>query len=308
MKESKSTKKKWLWISLVTLGVIILGVAIYAFTLYKQVESTAIRMYAPLESDRQKKEIIETTIENKEPINILLLGVDERSNDRGRSDTMIFMSLNPNKDQILMFSIPRDTYVNIPGYGMDKINHAYAFGGAELSVQTVEQFLDTTVHFYALVNMEGFKDGVDAVGGVTVNNKFEFSYGGFQFDEGPIRLDGNAALAFVRMRYDDPRGDFGRTDRQKQVIQAAMSKATSFSSITKIDDILEAVGDNVRTNMDLDNMYALFKDYRNTRKEIVMDQVSGRGQYIGPIWYLVLSDDEVSRLRNLVRQHIEVSS
>ena len=304
----KKRSKKWLWITLSIIGVLIIGVAGYIFSVYKQVESTVGRMYEPLESDIQKKETVEKALEEKEPINILLLGVDERTYDRGRSDTMIFLSLNPNTDQILMFSIPRDTYVEIPGRGWDKINHAYAFGGLELSVETVEKFLDTTVHFYAWVNMDGFKDGVDAVGGVTVNNTFSFDSGGYQFDEGLIDLNGDAALAYVRMRYQDPRGDFGRAQRQRQVIQAAMNEAASFSSFTRIDDILQAVGNNVRTNMDMADMQDIFWNYRNTRRDIVMDEISGYGQYLDRVWYLMLTDEELGRIRDVVSQHVEASS
>lgn len=305
---NKKKTKKWLWVTLSVIGVILIGITIYIFSVYKQVESTVGRMYEPLESDIQKKEVIEKVLEEKEPLNILLLGVDERSYDRGRSDTMIFLSLNPNTNQILMFSIPRDTYVEIPGRGWDKINHAYAFGGSELSVETVENFLDTTIHFYAWVNMDGFKDGVDAVGGVTVNNPFSFSSGGYQFNEGLIDLNGAEALSYVRMRYQDPRGDFGRAQRQRQVIQAAMNEAASFSSFTRIDDILQAVGDNVRTNMDMAVMQDIFFNYRNTRRDIVMDEISGQGQYLDRIWYLMLSDEELGRIREVVSQHVEASS
>src|SRR5690625_6759270 len=87
---------------------------------------------------------------------------------------MILMSLNPNTNSTVMMSIPRDTYVNIPGRGKDKINHAYAFGDVELSIQTVEEAFDIPVHFYAKVNMDGFKEGIDAIGGVTIYNDIAF--------------------------------------------------------------------------------------------------------------------------------------
>src|SRR5690606_29205840 len=104
-----------------------------------------------------------------------------------------------------MVSIPRDTRTEIIGKGFqDKINHAYAFGGPEMAIDTVENFLDIPIDYFVQVNMESFKDIVDAVGGVTVNNSFSFNAGGYTFNEGQISLNGAEALAYSRMRYEDP--------------------------------------------------------------------------------------------------------
>src|SRR5699024_7279519 len=151
--------------------------------------------------NRQKQ--LHSLLKNNETVNILLLGVDERSGDKGRSDTLILLSLNPKSKSMTMMSIPRDTYVNIPDHGMDKINHAYAFGDAGLSVRTLENTFDLPVHYYAKVNMEGFVQGIDALGGVTVHNDTTFSQGGADFSEGNIHLDGEKALKYIRMRKND---------------------------------------------------------------------------------------------------------
>ncbi len=262
-------------------------------------------MYEPLESDEAKKAEIEERFENKDTINALLLGVDEREGDRGRADTIIFLSLNPDTNKMLMLSIPRDTYVNIPGRGMDKINHSYAFGLSELTVQTVEEFLDTTVHFYGRVNMEGLKDGVDALGGVTVENNMQFTQNGHTFNEGTIELDGDAALAYARMRKQDDRGDLGRNDRQQQIIDAMIEEGSSFGSFTRVESILDAVGSNVVTNVQMNEMRKLFMDYRGTRDETVRAEVNGTGQTIGGIWYLVVTEEERARLQQLVKDHAE---
>lgn len=169
----------------------------------------------------------------------MLIGVDERKNDRGRADSLIVMTVNPKKQSIEMVSIPRDTRTLIVGKGKeDKINHSYAFGGV---MATVEQFLDIPIGYYIKANMESFKDMVDAVGGVIVNNAFAFEYEGESFPKGEITLNGEKALKYTRMRYDDPRGDFGRQDRQKQVIEAIIKKGASFSSLVNYNDILEAM-------------------------------------------------------------------
>lgn len=127
-----------------------------------------------------------------------------------------------------IISIPRDSYTEIIGKGKkDKINHAYAFGGINMAVKTVENFLDIPIDHYIEVNMEGFKDIVDAVGGIEVNNDMEFKYGE-HFNKGEIHLNGDQALLYSRMRYNDPRGDFGRQMRQRQVIQAVIKKVQAY--------------------------------------------------------------------------------
>ena len=285
------------------LGVLLLAGIIYFAYLYKQVDNAVSEMYQPLDSDQEKKEEIEQRFKDRDTINALLLGVDERSGDKGRSDTMIFLSLNPDTNKMLMLSIPRDTYVNIPGRGMDKINHAYAFGNSELSVQTVEDFLDTTIHFYGKVNMEGLKDGVDALGGVTVQNNRQFTQSGKTFETGELHLNGTEALAYSRMRKQDPKGDLGRNDRQQQIIDAMIDKGMSFGSFTKVQNILDALGSNVETNLQMEEMRKLFMDYRGTRSETVREDVKGSGSRMNGIWYYVVSDEEKVRLQQLVDEH-----
>ena len=304
-RKKKKGMKKGLKIFLIVIGVLLLAAIIYVGYLWKQVDDAVSQMYEPLESDEAKKAEIEERFENKDTINALLLGVDEREGDRGRADTIIFLSLNPDTNKMLMLSIPRDTYVNIPGRGMDKINHSYAFGLSELTVQTVEEFLDTTVHFYGRVNMEGLKDGVDALGGVTVENNMQFTQNGHTFNEGTIELDGDAALAYARMRKQDDRGDLGRNDRQQQIIDAMIEEGSSFGSFTRVESILDAVGSNVVTNVQMNEMRKLFMDYRGTRDETVRAEVNGTGQTIGGIWYLVVTEEERARLQQLVKDHAE---
>ncbi len=143
--------------------------------------------------------------------------------------------------------IPRDTYTEIIGKGKsDKINHAYAFGS---------------------VDMEGFKDIVDAAGSIDVNNDLEFSLEGRYFQKGNIRLTGDHALAFTRMRKEDPRGDFERQMRQRQVIQAVIKKDASFSSLSNYGDVLTAIQKNMKTNLTQDQIFDLPKNYKKLSAE-----------------------------------------
>jgi len=302
-------KRKWpYWIGGIFLTFILL-IGGFAFYMWNQLGDTVEMMHNPLErdSDPERQKELETIFRETQSINVLLLGVDERDGDVGRSDTMVLLSLNPNTDSMLMFSIPRDTYVNIPGRGMDKINHAYAFGDADLSIQTVEETFDLPVHYYARVNMEGFQQGVDAIGGVTVRNTQAFSQGGSDFSEGEIRLNGSEALDYIRMRKNDPRGDLGRNERQREVIQAALREGASFSSITKVGEILDILGGNVKTDLNMNNMQSLFGSYRGTQQNTTTLEIDGSGQTIDGIWYYVVSDDEFNRITSEVRNHMEAS-
>ena len=162
----------------------------------------------------------------KEILNILLLGVDKRTGDRGRSDAIILLNLDPKDHQMTMVSIPRDTRAQIAGKGrFEKINHAYSYGGPNLSVATVEDLLDVEIDYYVELNMEGLADLVDAVGGITVQNELDW-YGddGFHYQKGTLHLNGQQTLGYVRMRKKDPAGDFGRTKRQREVIDAIIKK------------------------------------------------------------------------------------
>lgn len=304
---NKKRRRKWpYWVGGILLAFILVVGGLF-FYVYSQVGNAVDTMHTPLarDEDPERQKEISNIFDAKDSLNLLLLGVDERPGDRGRSDTMIVMSLNPRTDSMLMLSIPRDTYVNIPGHGMDKINHAYAFGGVDLAVQTVEENFDIPVHIYSRVNMEGFQQGVDALGGVTVNNTQSFSQDGSTFEEGPIHLNGEQALDYIRMRKQDPRGDMGRNDRQRAVIIAAINKAASFNSVTKFGDILDILGGNVQTDLDMKKIQTLFTGYLGTRHNIETIEIEGTGSTIDGVWYYIVADTEFDRISTEIKEHMQ---
>ncbi len=145
--------------------------------------------------------------------------------DQGRSDTMMVATVSPEDQQTTIVSIARDTYVDIVGHGTkDKINHAYAFGGPAMSMDTVQKYLDIPVDHYISINMAGLKELVDAVGGIEVNNDLTFSQDNYDFTIGKITLDGDQALAYSRMRHEDPNGDYGRQERQRKIVEELLRK------------------------------------------------------------------------------------
>ena len=299
--------KKWLWIIGTIIGLIVLGIGGYAIYLYQSVANTVSDMHEPIEREQSEKRQEQINPKEKDPISILLMGVDERPGDRGRSDTLVVITVNPQDESMMMFNIPRDTRTEIVGRGtVDKINHAYAFGGVPMSIDTVEHFLDIPIDYYIKVNMEAFKEIVDAVGGVTVNNHFAFTYEGYTFEEGEITLDGDAALAYTRMRKNDPRGDFGRNERQRQVINAVIKKGASFSSLTKFDDILATLGENVKTNMTFDEMKKIQGNYRGAIANTESFEIQGSGQTINGIYYYIVPDEERHSITAKLKEHLEI--
>ncbi|MCT4780911.1 MULTISPECIES: LCP family protein [Exiguobacterium] len=211
-------------------------------------------------------------------LSFLLLGVDQRGNEAGRSDTIIVVTVNPETGSSKMLSIPRDLKTEIIGNGStDKINHAYAFGGPEMARETVEHLLDLRIDYFAEINLEGFTDLVDAVDGVTVENDINFSYYEMQFPKGKLALDGKEALAYARMRYDDPRGDFGRQIRQRQVVQAVADKLTADFSLIRFNDVLSVLGKNVKTDIPFQVVRKLATDYRASLKNVETLSLEGSG-------------------------------
>ncbi|XWN51789.1 LytR family transcriptional regulator [Anoxybacillus flavithermus] len=298
-------RKKHIWIGAIVLCLALVGG--YVFSVYYKLQQTMNEMHEPIGRERSEKRPDELSFTEKQPISILLIGVDERKNDRGRADSLIVMTVNPKKQSIEMVSIPRDTRTLIVGKGKeDKINHSYAFGGVEMTLATVEQFLDIPIDYYIKVNMESFKDIVDAVGGVKVNNAFSFEYEGESFPKGEITLNGEKALKYTRMRYDDPRGDFGRQDRQKQVIEAIIKKGASFSSLTNYGDILEAIGKNIKTNLTFDDMKQIQANYKEARRHIEQLHIQGKGQKINGIYYLIVPEEERITISQRLKEHLDI--
>ncbi|MFC7371399.1 LCP family protein [Fictibacillus iocasae] len=294
--------KKFLIVFGITASVFLAAAGGYAFYLYSSAKQAVTRMQEPVETN-EPKPVFAT--ENLPPISILLLGVDERANDKGRSDTMIVVTVNPKRESMLLFNIPRDTRTEIIGKGtVDKINHAYSFGGPQMAMDTVEHFLDMKLDYFVKINMQSFQEIVDAVGGVTVNNPSAFSFEGYEFPAGSQQLNGSEALAYSRMRYDDKKGDLGRNDRQRQVIQSIISKGANVSTITKFDNILEILSKNVKTNMTFDEMQDIQSNYKNARRTIESTEIKGVGQRLNGVWYYSVSEEERLRVVRLIKEHM----
>lgn len=299
-------------IILIVLGVIValtlivvgVGAKVY-FDLSHSVQKT----YESVERQKDKNGTEKVDLQKQEPFSILLLGIDTGDLGRtevGRSDTMMVATVNPENKKTTIVSIARDTYVDIVGGGtQDKINHAYAFGGAGMSMDTVEKYLDIPINHYAAINMKGLKELVDAVGGIEVANDQKFTQNEYTFDYGKITLDGNQALAYSRMRHEDPRGDYGRQERQRQIVAGVTKKLLTLDGVTKYREVLDAMESNVKTDMSFDDMRKIAMDYRDAFSNIEQDQLQGEGFMQDGVSYQRVSEDELTRVQDKLKTQLQ---
>lgn len=303
MRRSKAKKgKRWLKIVATIVAVIVLAVGGYAFYLYSSAKKLVNDdMHSPV--DAIDTTITKEKLKKTDKLNVLLLGIDSEDGQVGRSDAIMIMQLDPANDKMQIISIPRDTRTEIVGRGhQDKINHAFAFGGANMSVATVENLLDIEIDYYVSINMDGLVELVDELGTITVDNKIAWSDGRYDFPEGVIEMDGEKTKAFVRMRKKDPSGDFGRTQRQRQVIEGIIQRGASLGSLPNITGMMAVLGENMETNMDFEDMQSLFKNYRDTRRNSSEYMMSGSGTTIDKIYYLIVPDDEILKVHQMLTE------
>lgn len=272
-------KSKWKWILGITAGVLTLMLVaggLFVWSMVDEVNDTVTKVNDNLQISPERKQV--ETIEEKRSVSVLLLGIDRRGTEQGRSDSIIVLTLNPDTNEGAMLSIPRDTKTEIVGRGYrDKINHAYAFGGAEMAIDTVENFLDIPIDYVVEADMEAFTEVVDALGGITVMNKFAFSSDGYTFPVGEVTLNGEKALTYTRMRYDDPNGDFGRQERQRDVVAAIIEKGRSDFSLDKVTNLLDVVGNRAKTNIEFNELVTLSTDYMGAFRNASTLRIEGGG-------------------------------
>ena len=251
-----------------------------------------------------------------DPINVLLIGTDEskerteQNGDVSRSDTMILVSLNPQTKSTKLLSIPRDAMTLIDGVSTpDKINHAFAYGGAELTIATVQEFLDVPIDYYAVINMDGLVELIDAIGGIEVTSPLTFEYRGTGFVEGETReVNGLKAMNFARMRYDDPEGEIGRQNRQKLVIKAVIDKAISANTLTTYPEILKVVSRNVQTNVNLTTALEISQAYLPALENISsLSFESMEDMYLNEVFYFYIPLNARVKIANEIRQHSQLA-
>ena len=225
--------------------------------------------------------------------NIVVMGCDVRKGDAGRSDTLFVVMLDKSKKYAALLSVPRDTRVKIKGHGWDKINAAFAYGGQKLTRETVQDFLGIKINNYVLVDFQGFKGLVDAVGGVDINVEkrmyYYDPYDGFEIDlrPGMQHMDGKTAMQYVR--YRDEEGDIGRIRRQQKFLMALYRHIASKNIIAKIPGVSKQIMSMVKTDLSLKEMVELGNVMRDMVEKdgLKMSMVPGEPEYIDGISYWI---------------------
>ena len=305
-KIKKNKRKKWLIFFIVILATFITLAGAYIQARLSKVENS-------IHQEVETVNLREKEIKDDDSFSVLLLGIDNgaygRDTEVGRSDTMLLVTVNEKLGKTTIVSIPRDSYTEIIGYGTnDKINHAYAFGKEKMSINSVQNMLNVPIDYYVTVDMSGLMGLVDAVGGLDITPVLTFTYEGESFTEGVDRhVDGEAALRYARMRYDDPEGDMGRQKRQQYVIKKILEKLLSITSVTRYEEILKTLENSVRTNFTIDKLLAIKNNYPKALNNFESDKITGSGTMIGGIYYFVIPDEERLRISNLLRETLELS-
>jgi polyisoprenyl-teichoic acid--peptidoglycan teichoic acid transferase len=198
-------------------------------------------------------------------MNILLIGSDSRGADQGRSDTFIVLHISADRKSVYLVSFPRDMWVTVPGYGLNKINAGYSFGGSALAVQTIENLTGARIDHVVVTDFSNFIQLVDTVGPITVDNpvastRIAADQHGVKYNfmtKGPLQLtDGNMALAYVRERENLPNGDLDRTLRQRAFIKALALKVATpdvLANPVKLNAVMETVGKYVSVDPGMTN-------------------------------------------------------
>ncbi|MDG0874473.1 LCP family protein [Paenibacillus thiaminolyticus] len=299
--------KKWAIIVLAA-GLVLIGgflfrkqLAVFAFDMFlsDKVEKSLDRTYKPL---YDTKDIIGI---DDDPFSLLLLGIDQRDKEVGRSDSMLYTVVRPKDNRILLLSIPRDSYAEIVGKDkQDKIAHAYAFGGAKMSVESVEQLLQHPVHHYAAINFKGFRDVVDALDGVelpiteNIQNRSQY-HDKFLIEANKPIYTGLEALNYVRYREDS---DMNRMERNRIFLQALMKRMVQLDKISHLPELLEIAGDNLETDILPSDMIGLAKMMllKDNLPSFTSYSLDGEGKIMDNIWYLILNEEELGYARELI--------
>ncbi|MEW8987849.1 MAG: LCP family protein [Bacillus sp. (in: firmicutes)] len=258
MKEKRGKRVRWgrVFGALLLLGIFMVGL----FTIFQYIEGTYKAINQPFqkaEADSFKGEKSTT-----EEVNVLLLGSDSRGEESARTDSIMVAHYNPQTHKVKLISLMRDMYVNIPDHGQQKLNAAYSFGGPELLRETIKLNLGLDIHHYAIVDFKGFVKAVDLLvpDGIEVDIPYEMSDGiGMTLEKGTQQLHGEELLGYVRFR-QDRLSDFGRVQRQQEVVSKLKEEAVSLNSVTKLPELLDLLSTYVETNIDTPTLLTIGKD------------------------------------------------
>lgn len=278
-----------------TLVVLVSAVAGYAF-----IRSIENKIHKP---GRNRPKVTPAIVGR--PQNILLLGIDRREDeaDTGRSDSIIILRLEPGAKDVIMWSIPRDLRVTIPGReGHDKINASYAYGGTALTIRTVEDLTGVNINHYVAIDHRGFVKMVDILGGVRVYLREKMGEKGTEFylGKGWHNFKGSSALDFVRFRHD-ARGDFGRMQRQQRFLGALFDKALSFGAFYKLPFFINAFADTAETDLSVRQLLDLVSLIKGIdRRNVEAITTPGVSTNRGGVSYVEADEETIAEIAQYI--------
>ncbi|CYT92818.1 LCP family protein [Streptococcus suis] len=312
--------KKIFLMSLAIVGLTLGAGLIYGASLLNFSTGTISKTYKQLDGE---KEI--TPIDATEPLTILLMGVDMDQATRGgdweggRSDSMILVTVNPKTKETNMMSLTRDIMVEIAEANgessgtVEKLNHSYSYGQAPMAIATIEKMMDINIDRYIEINMDGLIELVDAVGGIEVNNTLGFPISISEHEPaytsivqpGKQLVNGDQALVYARMRYDDPEGDIGRQRRQREVITAIIKKLLQLDGLTQYKKILTAISNNMRTNIEISPAtIPSLLGYKDSVSKLNSYQLRGVDQMVDEIYYQLPTSTHLLEMQNILKKSI----
>ncbi len=290
------------------IGIVLTAAVCYSSYVYFRTKNAVDNTY----DSNTHVQIEKGEFDGKKKFAVLLMGTDTGALDRkekiGNTDTIIVAVVNPAKKRYTLMSVPRDTMAEMVGadqFQIKKINAAYPIGGAQMAMDSVSTLINVPIKYYALVNMKGIMRLIRYVGGINVKPTLSFEYGGYIFKKDQLtHMGGGGALAYSRMRYDDPEGDYGRQKRQRQVITTLIKKAVSLNTLTQLDSVLTSISGNVKTNLPFDALRQIAFNYRDSTKNVKNDYLHGHNATIDGESYQVQSTKELQRISDYLRSEL----
>lgn len=307
-------KKNKVWILCSLLIIAIVGVVFHntiAASLFRwfiapKINEKLAEAYVPISPDRPPT----NKLNKQDPFTFLILGVDQRNNERGRSDTMIFGLFLPEKNELTLISIPRDSYIYLPVEEIhDKASHAFAYGGASSAVKAVEYLFDQPVDYYMSINFKGVVQIIDRLGGIELNISKDLVNDDPLHEHFVVKANqevysGVEALNFLRFR-EDAGGDISRASRNQEFIAAIIKKALSFDNLTKVNELLGIAGENLQTNMSpaqITEFIANYIEKENKNLSIHSITLHGEGTRMGKknLWYFKLEESHIEEIKKQI--------
>ncbi|OEF99290.1 hypothetical protein BHF71_09205 [Vulcanibacillus modesticaldus] len=315
VKKRKSKKK----VNLLLFFSIFVILIVSGFTgyAYWRVNNIAEKIYEPStnnlsiskeESNKQKNEqkLVDQSFA------VVLVGQDYRPQTGSRNtDALIIGIFNPTTYKVSLLSIPRDFKVEVPGYGVGKINGVYAKGGPQLLMDTLSEYFGIPINYYVKIDFKGFEMVIDELGGIEVDVERDMYYyseadnTNINLKKGLQILDGKQALDYARFRKSSngkDSNDFERNERHQKIIKAFVDKLASIGGVTSIFDILEIVGDHIKTNLTPKDMKEIFWKYKRISKDDI-NSINMQSYWKNP--YVIIEPSELERVQKELKKAFE---